>query len=151
MKRNPVALAVALLLFGGWVAYLGIQALRERRPVVVSRAQLALSQFDVDADLAPGPDGQLPLRVTVKNVRWAASPDKPTGEIAVANLRKTQGYSGPGTYRLPLVRNDGEYDVAGIPGAPADPGYARNDVPLPRIYPLAPAVERQWDEVRGLP
>ncbi len=153
MRKSPVELAVAVLLFVGWLTWLGIQAVRDRRPLVVSRAQLAVSQYDVEVDLAANPDGSLPLGVKVQRVRWASDDRAPPAgeEIAVANLPQTQGYQGPGTYLLPLVRRGKDYAVAGLP---LDPGYAPPHEPLheppkPRIYPAAPGVMKQWDEIRG--
>src|SRR5262245_58020814 len=149
MKKSPVALAVAVLLFAGWLTWLGIQALRDRRPTVVSRAQLAVSEYDVEVDLAANPDGSLPMGVKVQRVRWpVASKEPPVGEeIAVVNLDKTQGYQGPGTYLLPLVRRGKDYAIAGLP---LDPGYPPlHEPPKPRIYPATPGVLKQWDEIRG--
>src|SRR4051812_4729368 len=109
MKKSPVALAVAVLLFAGWLTWLGIKAVRDSRPIVVSRAQLAVSQYDVEADLVANPDGTLPLGVRVARVRWAADDRKPPQdeEITVVNLAKAQGYRGKGSYLLPLVRYKG--------------------------------------------
>jgi hypothetical protein len=152
MKKSPVALAVAVMLFVGWLTWLGIQALRDRNPIVVSRAQLAVSQYDVEADLQANPDGSLPLGVKVAGVRWAADGQKPAerDEITVVNLNATQGFRGNGKYLLPLVRYKGrekEFEVAGLP---LDPGYPPlKEPPKPRIYPVTPGVLKQWDEIRG--
>ena len=152
MKKSPVALAIAVLLFVGWLTWLGIKAVRDRHALVVSRAQLAISQYDVEVDLEANPDGSLPQGVRVVRVRWAADDRKPTQgeEITVVNIDKTQGYQGQGTYLLPLVRykgRDKEFEVAGLP---LDPGYPPlHEPPKPRIYPATPGVLKQWDEIRG--
>jgi hypothetical protein len=150
MRKSPAVLAVAALLFVGWVTWLGVQALRDRRPVVVSRAQLAVSQYDVEVELAANPDGTLPASVRVTRVRWSADDRKPAeGEmINVRNLGKAQGYQDPGMYLLPLVRfkdKAAEFELAGLP---LDPGNPLQDL-LPRIYPMTEAALKQWDEVRG--
>ena len=148
MRKSPVALAVAVLLFGGWLTWLGYRAWRDRQPVVVSRAQLALSQYDVEVKLSKNPDGTLPAGVTVERVRWAADDKKPAekDQIRVSNLPQAQGYQGDGMYLLPLVRRGDEYELAGLP---FDPGYPHREPPQPRIYPETPEVLKQWDEVRG--
>ena len=66
MKKSPVVLALAIVLFAGWLTWLGVQALGVKKPVVVSRAQLAVSQFDVEADLEQNPDGTLPKTIIVR-------------------------------------------------------------------------------------
>jgi hypothetical protein len=149
MKKSPLVLAVAVLLFGGWVTYLGVTALHNKQPTVVSRAQLALSQYDVEADLSAGPQG-LSKQVSVKSVRWAADGMKPSGEITVWNLPSAQGYLGPGTYLLPLIRQGREYELAGVPNK-LDPTRQTDATIPPRIYPDSPEVWRQWDQIRGTP
>jgi hypothetical protein len=150
MKKSPVALAVAVLLFAGWVTWLGIQAVRDRQPLVVSRAQLAVSQYDVEVDLSANPDGTLPMGVKVQRVRWAADDKKPAvgDEITVINLPKTQGFQGNGAYLLPLVQYKGREKEFEVAGQPLDPGSLPRERP-PRIYPAAPGVLKQWDEIRG--
>lgn len=146
MKKNPVVLGIALVLFAGWLTWLGIQALGAKKPVIVSRAQLATSQYDVEVDLPAEP---LPHKVTIRNVHWAADDKAPSGEITVRNLASTTGYAGPGTYLLPLVRTGNDFAVAGYP---PDPGLVTlQPEAKPRIYPVSPEILQQWDEVRAKP
>jgi len=152
MKKSPVALGVAGLLFVGWLTFLGYQAVRDRHPVVVSRAQLAVSQYDIEADLEanPGKDNTLPLSVRVKAVRWEIDNKGPTvgDEITILNLDKVQGYQGKkpkgNVYVIPLVKKGKDYEVAGLP---MDPGYPQvKEPPKPRIYYL-PDVEKQVEQI----
>jgi hypothetical protein len=146
MKKSPIVLAVAALLFIGWMIFLGTQALRKSKPVVVSRAQLLASQYEVEVDLpAPPTDGE---KVKVLTVAYQSDSSPPGGEITVTNLGHTQGYAGPGAYLLPLVRHGDKYEIAGYP---ADPGYpALLEAPKPRIYPLTEEVRRQHRQIRSL-
>jgi hypothetical protein len=149
MKKSPLVLAIAILLFAGWLTFLGIEAMRNRNPMVVSRSQLTLSQYDIEADLDSGSAG-LPTRITVHSVRWSVDGAKPSGEINVLNLPSVQGYVGPGRYFLPLVRKGNDYEVAKTPGS-LDPGFLPRESIPPRIYPDTPEVQRQWNEIRGTP
>jgi hypothetical protein len=149
MKKNPLVLAIAVLLFGGWLGYLGVTALNNKQPTVVSRAQLALSQIDVEADLASDANG-LPTHVKVGRVRWAADDAKPDGDITVWNLPTALGYVGPGTYLLPLIRRGKEFELASMPGGLDPTDRSKLSAP-PRIYPTSPEVLRQWDQIRGTP
>ncbi|MCX7700106.1 MAG: hypothetical protein N2039_04455 [Gemmataceae bacterium] len=145
MRRDRVALAVALALFSGWLTWLGWQALRVKRPVVVSAAQLAVAQYDVECDLSSEP---LPSEIEVRSVGWSSDGAVPSGRIRVENLRDSRGYAGPGTYLVPLVRRGETYRVAGLPDDPG--GRPRPEAEHPRIYPLTAAVRRQWEHLRGL-
>ena len=147
MKKSPLVLAIAVLLFGGWLAYLGVTALSNKKPVVVSRVQLALSQYDVEVDLTARAEG-LPKHVTVKRVIWAVDANKPVGEINVPNLPSAQGYVGPGIYVLSLIRDGQDFRLAGIPSN-LDPASPTRDPLPPRIYPNSSEVMRQWDQIRG--
>jgi hypothetical protein len=148
VKKSPIALAIAALLFGGWIAYLGVEASRKSKPVIVSRAQLLAAQYDVEADLDLGPDGKLPESVTVRSVLYGVDQTLPADEITIGNISQAIGYSRPGTYLLPLVRKGKKaYEVATVP---LDPGYPPGrDPPPPRIYPLTAEVRLQQQQARG--
>lgn len=147
MKKSPLVLALAALLFIGWMIFLGSQALRKSKPVVVSRAQLLVSQYEVEVDLQSPPSEAAKLQVV--SVLYKADDSPPSGEITVTNLGQTEGYAGPGAYLLPLVRHGNTYEV---PGYPDDPGFVPDPKkPLkPRIYPLTDEVRRQHRQIRSL-
>ena len=147
MKKSPIALAVSLVLFVGWISYLGVTALRNRRPVVVSAAQLLVSDYDVEADLEAEDDGKPREQVQVRKVLFSGDDNKPAGAIKVSNLRGVEGFGGPGAYLVPLVRKGEQYEVA---GQPLDPGFPFfRELPKPRIYPLTDEVRRQHHRLRN--
>lgn len=144
MRRDRWAFGIALSLFVTWVGWLSWQAMHVARPTIVSSAQLAVAQYDVECDLVgntPSPD------VEIRSVRWSIDQNPPTGRIRIENLKQCQGYVGTGTYLVPLVRRGEGYWVAGLP---LDPGGRPNlGSEGPRIYPITPSVLRQWEELRG--
>lgn len=147
MKKSPLVLAIAALLFVGWMIFLGTQALRKSNPVVVSRAQLMVSQYEVEVDLESAPSGSAPQTVKVLSVLYKSDDSPPSGQITVTNLGDTQGYAGPGAYLLPLVKHGDKYEVAGYP---VDPGYSPDKRLKPRIYPLTEEVRQQHRQIRSL-
>lgn len=148
MKKSPIALAIAALIFVGWMIFLGTLAIRKSKPVVVSRSQLLVSQYEVEVDLQSAPAGREPAKVKVVSVLYSASDSPPSGEITVTNLGQTQGFVGPGAYMLPLVKHGDRYEVASYP---PDPGYpVAHEPPKPRIYPLTEEVRQQHRQIRSL-
>src|SRR5262245_60161202 len=100
MKKSPLFLGLSILLFVAWIAYLGVQVWKYRRPpVIVSRAQLIEAKYDVVAETHGS--GQM---VTVKEILFAADRDGPAvgDTIRVWNLDECFGYAGasPQTYVL---------------------------------------------------
>ena len=146
MKKSPVALGLTLLLFVGWMAYLGAQVWKNRTPPpVVSRAQLLVAKYDVVAAVRTQDDGKPAAEVTVGEQLYAADADgpKPASVITVGNLADCDGFTGPGDYVLPLVAVNGQYRIAGLP---FDPGRDRDL--KPRVYPASQAVRGQFAELR---
>jgi hypothetical protein len=145
MKRDRRAFGIALLLFVGWLGWLGWKAIRANSPPIVSAAQLAVAQYDVECDLS----GEVPAaEIVIKSVRWSIDERAPQGRVQVSNLAQAAGYVGRGTYLVPLVRRGEGFWVAGLPYDPvsrANPGADG-----PRIYPLSLAVLQQWRELRGI-
>jgi hypothetical protein len=147
MKKSPIALAFFALLFAGWMVYLGTQALRKANPIVISRAQLAVSRYEVEVDLQEIPRNKEQVKLTVRNVLYAAENPKPGTQIVVTNLDQTQGFAGSGAYLLPLVKEGDQYQVAGYP---LDPGFpAFQPLPKPRIYPFTADVKHQHEQIRA--
>jgi len=165
MKRSISGLLISITLFAAWLGFLAVQARQFRfPPVIVSRAQLLAAQYDVIADLALDDEGRFPKRLTVKEVLFAADPAGPeSGQtLEVVNLDDCVGFTGAGTYILPLARSGHAYRVpdrlASQPrdDSPLDPGAAPRSPdgrPLPfippSIYPLAGDVRRQFQEIRA--
>ena len=149
-------LAVAAVLFAGWIGYLLylVVDLRWHRgpdgqPVVLSRPQFLVSEVDVIAQLddEKGP-------ATVKEV-LAVQNKMAIDEgqtLRVVNLVSPDGkgpvnWTGPGLYVLPLrARPDRTYEVVPIPRSP---GYAgQSDLDPVRIYPATAETRAQYRQIR---
>jgi hypothetical protein len=166
MKAARIRLVLVALLFAGWLAYLAYLVLTLPRtaagsPLVLSRAQLLISDLDVIADV-PRLDGD----VTVEEVLW---PDTEAmrqligKKLKVANLgdcrplRDAEGgeppldWSGSGRYLLPLRRlttpEGSDYQVAPTPPSPGYPPSAVRHSGPPRIYPATPEALAQYRQV----
>jgi hypothetical protein len=146
MKRSPIALIFFLLLFIGWMIWLGNEALQHRSPVVVSRSQLLAAQYDVLADVVPGADNKPDQKIQVQSVLSDGAGAPTAGQtITIHNMLDTQGFAGKGTYVLPLVKRGGEFWVADLP---FDPGFPPLRSLPPRIYPWTPEVKQQFESIR---
>jgi len=151
MSRNRVALIIAAAAFLGWMIFLGSKAWQYRHPpVIVSRAQLLTSEYDVVADIMADPtDPAKPaLNVTVQEVLYSAEADArapKTGQtITVQNLAGGIGYIGAGAYVLPLSKRNGLYYLV---APPVDPGVPKSFDP--RFYPASEEVRRQFADIRA--
>jgi hypothetical protein len=140
--RRLVLFAGLFVVWIGWLAYLAITA---TRPIVLSRPQFLVSKLDVIAEVHAN-NGKPAPEVEVREVHW---PEKGMNDlvgkrIKVVNLSGCEGFTGPGLYILPLVKDKGdEYKVAGIP---LSPGFN----PLsskPRIYPKSPETLRELNSI----
>src|SRR2546425_12893870 len=106
MTRAKLRLAVAAILFLGWIGYLAYLVLISRHPVILSRPQFLVSNLYVVATLTSDAD-KPEKKVHIEEIIWAVTEkDRPTKgeEITVEDLDKTdakQGWEGPGRYILP--------------------------------------------------
>jgi hypothetical protein len=149
MRRSPVALGISLVLFIGWVGFLGYLATKNRRPVVVSRAQLMSAQWVVVAEVVVGDKGK-PSEETQVVAVIRGGDDAPAAgtRIRVVNLFMAQGFSQPGAYLLLLVpAGEGRFRIA---DAPRSPGYTPGWL-SPRIYPWGEQLRRQLTEPASNP
>ena len=172
MRFPPVARFIAAsLLFAGWIGWLIFLAVTSRKPVVLSRPQLLVSEIDVLAEV-----DALDKPVNIKEVLFARIKDedvKPGATLTIANLRDCKrlprgqerwdavplDWTGPGVYLLPLQTTDGH--TYGVTTTPSSPGYPPRDLDetgrpdadrgkgTPRIYPLNEELLRQYREFRG--
>jgi hypothetical protein len=144
MTFARVRLAVAVSLFTAWIGCLVYLSATTVQPVILSRPQFLVSNFDVVAQLERT-DGS-PPQVEVVEVRWPT--DDRTRQalvgktIPVVNLEDCRGWTGPGRYLLPLMTSGKEYRVAPIPRSPGYPQPGR-----PVIYPWTPQVEAQLGQI----
>lgn len=127
MDPRRLRLTVAVLLFLGWIGYLGFLVATTRDPVVVSRSQFLAADLVVVAEVAGSPERPEP-RIRIQDVPFAQADEdrKLAGtELLLADLPDSgpgQGWQGPGTYLLPLQRHEFlkkvRYEVASLPPTP---------------------------------
>lgn len=172
MKPVHLRLLLTVLLFGGWLSYLGYQVFTRpqranRQPLVLSRPQLLLSTVDVIADVS---DPGNKVRVMEVLSPQEDAPVKAGDEIVVDNIKRCfptllpgpngeepppppPDYTGPGQYLLPLVPDKqagkDRYKVAPTPPSPGYPrGHGLQTGP-PRIYPATAETRAEYEQVRA--
>jgi hypothetical protein len=152
-RRRPLLLAVAALLFVGWIGWLAYLVTTARPPVVLSQPQMLAATLDVIAQVD---DLEKPVKVV--EVLWPEdSPNRGAWvgkELTLSNLSYcTADWAGPGEYLLPLRKAEQGDNWVVAPTAP-NPGYpapddkGRKRVGPPRIYPNTPSVRAQHAQLR---
>ncbi len=166
-----VWLGFTLVLFCGWIAWLGTLAFT--KPVVLERAEFLVADVVIIGQVQG-----LDRPVTVEEVAWAhngGGAGLAKGKsITVTNLEDCkQDWRGPGQYLLPLLRTgETQFEVADPTGRtqaerkpylqkgiwpPSDsPGYYPNDPETkgprpPRIYPATHATLAQLWQIHPKP
>ncbi len=117
-----VLAATGFLAWIGWLAYL---AATTTRPVVLSRPQFLQADYWVIANLS-GDEEHPDARAKVVEVFWSRKkPRNKREHINVSNLpemRKRNGWQGPGQYILPLEKikgtSAGRFQIVPIPPSP---------------------------------
>lgn len=149
-RLNPRVqrLILAAGLFVAWIGFLAFLAATATQPVVLSRSQFLVSEFDVIAQVKQGPLGPDP-QVIVDEVRWPSEEnEKLKGKpITITNLHAIEerdGWEGAGRYILPLRKtNPNTFEVVPLPMSPGfEPIKAR-----PRIYRETPETLRQLQSI----
>jgi hypothetical protein len=152
MTRSRILLVVTAALFAGWIGWLAHLALTEGRvpltdqkPDILSRAQFLVSETDVIAHV-----DTLEQPITVEEVHFDKSKkgeDLVGKSLEVLDLARATGWTGPGSYILPLVPIKGNrYRVAGVPRSPGYPG-GQTAPGSARIYPLTADSREQLDHI----
>ncbi|HEY1861965.1 MAG TPA: hypothetical protein VGG61_16505 [Gemmataceae bacterium] len=147
MDRRKALLAVAVVLFVGWMAYLIQLALTHRHSTVISRPQILVSQVvvvaHIEGDHSPNEEA------TIEQVLF---PEKEVegvkgGEILrIANLpQSTKNWTGAGDYLLPLEKVADGFLVTSIPRSPGFLPAGSNSQPL--IYRWTHEIEEQFKHV----
>jgi hypothetical protein len=156
MKPKVFRLILAVILFLGWMGYLGFQVVTRPQtaagaPLVVSRPQILASQIDVVANV-PDENGE---KVEITEVLYPGSSAlKPGDTIHVTNIRDcmpprgegekpARDWTDPGKYLLPL-RATGEKNTYEVAPIPPSPGFYQ---PRPRIYPANEAALAQYKHI----
>jgi hypothetical protein len=151
MNRAKLRLAIAILLFGGWLGFLAYLALLKANPVVVSRWQMMAATHAVVAQITLDSDGRPKVTAHVEQVFPEASHDGPAvgQDLELPGLPKAHLPSGKpftageGRYLIPLTKEAGnQFRVVALPPSP---GYDFSSRLL--IYPWTPDVERQVREL----
>ena len=146
-KSNPQLqrLVLAAALFVAWIGMLAILAATTSRPVVLSRPQFMVSEFDVIAQIDQGAHGS-GREVTIEEVHWPEKEkERLTGKkISVLNVDQCEGWQGPGRYILPLKKAGEESFVVALPGP--SPGFDPMK-PKARIYRETPETLRQLNTI----
>lgn len=135
MRGVRLRFAAAMVLFLGWLGWLGVAVLEKGKHPVVSRAQLTAATHVVVAELTVGPDG-LPA-TTARVVETLSGPAIPADTmVEVMNLPSALPpgagqFPGPGLYLVPVVGEGSTYRVAGLPSSP---GYDAATPARPAVY-----------------
>ena len=162
MKPAAIRLLITAVLFVGWIGYLAYLVAATSQPIVLSRPQLQVSDFDVIATQSSGDSfvvGEV-LYPAAKNDEWKGK------SIVVVNLDKCQTFTsegwhavppGSGPLLLPLQAAGSAQDGAAkfkVVPIPASPGYRPDSRQTgaatgpPRIYPDNAAMRRQYHAIQ---
>jgi hypothetical protein len=147
MTRSRVVLIGSVVLFLGWLCWLGYLVAKTTRPTVLSRPQFLVAEVYVIADLE---GEETPADVaTVKQVVWAApGVDLPREKVPVKNLsgvKAEQGWHGPGGYILALSRTQ-DTKMFQLTPLPRTPGFMGGPG---RIYPATHQTLEQLDRLKA--
>ena len=150
MTPGKFRLAVAVVLFLGWIGWLAYLAFVKPPPVVVSRSQLMVAGLAGVARIELDPEGR-PETALVEQVLGPGAAQGPAvgatlhpfghGSVRLPGGKTTFQ---PGTlYLIPLTKaGDNQFRVV---ASPRSPGYDVQSPPV--IYPWNPEVERQVKEL----
>jgi len=151
MNRAKLRLAIAILLFVGWLGFLAYLALLKANPVVVSRWQMMAATHAIVAQITLDSDGRPKEIAHVEQVFPEKSQDGPAigQDLELSGLPKAHLPSGKPfaagerRYLIPLTKEAGnQFHVVALPPSP---GYDFSSRLL--IYPWTPDVERQVREL----
>ena len=146
---------VALLLFVGWISYLGYAALNKSHSPIISHAQVAAASVVLVAEVAANPDDKPSIRVKVLESLTPSGP--PLGsEVTILNLPNSRGFEGAGEYLLLLhpeffflkpQDNPHELPPYSVVGQQRSPGNDLAGVGKPAIYRWNDDVRKQVERL----
>ena len=156
MTAARVRLLAALVLFLGWLTWLGITVFTHRTnpPEIVSRSQMLAATTMIVADVTLGEDG-LPSETVTVAFKVGTVIGPASGTVKVRNLKSAQSSLAealkPGKHLLLLTGGENDtYEIAGWPRSagvesrfPGEELTNDKKVRRPVVYPWAPAVEAQ--------
>jgi hypothetical protein len=161
VSRRRLFLLLTSVAFALWIGYLFYLVLLHDRPVIhwspfeitktpeiiVSRSQLLEAELVISAriDQLDGPAEECEViwhRPGIDTVKVG-----PT--LAIGNLWqcKESGWTGPGRYLLPLVREKDGYSIAPVPPTPGYPANSPGRPGPPRIYVDTPETRKQVEGI----
>ena len=145
-RLRLVLLLLAVVLFAGWISWLGWLALPSVTPrEVLSRPQFLISQLDVIAQVDADAEGRPKPQVKVEEVHWPAAAKELAGKtLTVTNLNQCYGWDKSGPYILPLVKDGDNYRVVAVPRSPGSEGASSR---FPRIYQATEQNRRQLEAI----
>lgn len=143
-----VRLVIALLLFVGWISYLGYAALTKSRSPIVSHAQVAATSVAIVAEVVISQEDKPSIHVKVIQSLTPSGPP-PGTEVTVLNLPNTRGFDGPGEYLLLLqpefsfMHDAHELPPYSVVSQQRSPGNDPSGVGKPAIYRWNDDVRKQ--------
>ena len=175
MRPAVGRLVVTVLLFAGWLGYLGylvvcrphtpgdLVGAFDGQPLTLSRPQFLVSMLHVVARV----EDDKGENVVVEEVLYPKehAPVKAGDRIRVVNLDKCRplpdpmekgrepppDFTGPGRYLLPLQStakdNDAPFEVTSTPPSPGYPPQRAGSVGPPRLYPATPEMLAEYAEI----
>jgi hypothetical protein len=143
IKNKRLRLIVALVLFLAWMGYLGYAALTKSHSPIVSRAQAAVAEIAVVADVEAEQDGKPSMKIKVVETLSPGGPQSGTA-LFVVNLPEARGFEGPGQYLLLLAPDLPQYYVV---GQVRSPGNDLANVGKPAIYRWNDDVRKQYGKL----
>ena len=158
MRPAVIRLVVTVLLFGGWLSYLGYLVWESKqsptgKPIVLSRPQFLVSEVDVIGTV----QGEGPM-VRVDEVLYPpAQTDLVGKEIKVTNLgecrrpgKSAPDLNGPGPYVMPLQSipssDKNTFKVAPLPPSPSERTLQAGP---PHVYPVTKETRAQLREIES--
>jgi hypothetical protein len=153
MKPAAWRLLLAACLFLVWISWLAYLAFTAgtrpempvpKRPIVLSRPQFLISNFDVIAQVEEVEGEPGSTLVTILEVLWPpAEESRKNTIIAVQDLSSCPGWAGPDLYILPLVTKD--YKTCTVARLPRSPGIEFHG---PRIYRANDQTREQLKQIQ---
>lgn len=150
MSRAKLRFLLAALVFIAWIGYLAYLVAVTRDYTVLSRPQFLVSNLYVVAKV-DGDQDHPAGSIIVEEMPWSADEaDKKSlnTTLLVAKLElchAANGWGGPGSYILPLMKLDGGKYV--LAETPPSPGFHGRDEYRLRIYPVTDETRHQLNEI----
>jgi hypothetical protein len=144
INSKGLRLIAAVVLFLGWMSYLGYAALTKSRSPIVSHAQAAAATLAVVAEVETDQDGKPSTQAKVVESLTANGP-VPGTVLFVPKLSEVRGFNGTGQYLLLLESDLPPFTVVGQLRSPGTPDLTRAGKPT--IYRWNDDVRKQYEQL----